>query len=35
MTVAVSLKGKHYRRVGIKELSEPAYKQDIVEPLSR
>ena len=35
MSVAVSLKGEYYRRVGIKGLSEPTYKQDIVEPLSR
>jgi len=35
MSVAVSLKGDYYRRVGIKELSVPTYKQDIVEPLTR
>ena len=35
MSVGVSIKGACYRRVGIKGLSEPAYKKDIVQPLSR
>jgi hypothetical protein len=35
MSVAVSLKGKYFTRRGIRELSEPAYARDIVEPLSR
>jgi reductive dehalogenase len=35
MSVAVSLKGKYYRRRGIVELDQPAYNKDIVEPLQR
>jgi reductive dehalogenase len=35
MSVAVSLKGNYYRRRGIRGLSEPTYKKDIVEPLYR
>ena len=35
MSVAVSMRGKYFRRHGIKKLSEPTYVKDIVEPLSR
>lgn len=36
MEVAVSIKGKHFRRNGrIKELDKPAYEKDIVEPIQR
>jgi reductive dehalogenase len=35
MAVAVSIGGRYFRRKGIKQLSEPAYRKDIVEPLLR
>jgi reductive dehalogenase len=35
MQVAVNLKGKHYRRSNLEELSEPAYVKDIIEPIPR
>ncbi|MBU2497687.1 MAG: reductive dehalogenase [Proteobacteria bacterium] len=35
MSVAVNLKGKYYRRRGIKEVSKPAYVNDVMEPLER
>jgi len=35
MQVAVSLKGKYYRRANQQELTEPAYVKDIVEPIPR
>jgi reductive dehalogenase len=34
-SVAVSIRGQHLRRRGVKKLQEPLYKKDIVEPLSR
>jgi reductive dehalogenase len=35
MQVAVSLKGKYYRRVNQQELPEPSYVKDIIEPIPR
>lgn len=35
MSVAVSVHGHHYMRRGIRELAEPTYVKDIVEPISR
>jgi len=35
MSVAVSVRGKYFRRKGIHQLSQPAYVKDIVEPLNR
>jgi len=35
MSVAGSMKGRYYRRKGLKELSEPAYVEDIVHPIER
>lgn len=35
MAVAVSIGGRHYRRRGMRELSEPAYVKEIVAPLRR
>ena len=34
-SVAVSVKGKYYRRKGIRGLSQPAYVKDIEQPLER
>jgi reductive dehalogenase len=35
MSVAVSMNGKYYRRKGIRQLDEPTYVKDIIEPLQR
>jgi reductive dehalogenase len=34
-SVGVAVKGKYYRRKGVRELSQPAYVKDIVQPLQR
>ena len=35
MSVAVSMKGRYYRRRCFEELSEPTYVKDIVHPIER
>jgi epoxyqueuosine reductase len=35
MAVAVSVRGKYYRRRALRELQEPAYVKDIIDPLER